>query len=108
MVDWVTYSLAAVAEVFPSLTTYPYSRLFDLTYLAVMSGFKKALPNIDVRFRATYECYENVTNTNLREAVASNQPGVTMQGLTLAYFAEMIDNHATIAHQLPLHGTGRS
>ena len=60
---------------------YPYSHLFDVTYEAMMPGFKEAHPNIDVKFRATYESYEDGTNTVLREAVAGNLPDVTMQGL---------------------------
>jgi len=60
---------------------YPYSHLFDVTYEAMMPAFKEAHPNIEVKFRATYESYEDATNTVLREAVAGNLPDVTMQGL---------------------------
>jgi len=60
---------------------YPYSHLFDVTYEKIMPKFKEAHPNIEVKFRATYESYEDGTNTVLREAVAGNLPDVTMQGL---------------------------
>lgn len=60
---------------------YPYSHLFDVTYEAMMPAFKAAHPNIEVKFRATYESYEDGTNTVLREAVSGNLPDVTMQGL---------------------------
>lgn len=60
---------------------YPYSHLFDVTYEAMMPAFKEAHPNIEVKFRATYESYEDATNTVLREAVAGNLPDVSMQGL---------------------------
>jgi multiple sugar transport system substrate-binding protein len=60
---------------------YPYSHLFDVTYEAMMPAFKKVHPNIEVKFRATYENYEDGTNTVLREAVANSLPDVTMQGL---------------------------
>ena len=60
---------------------YPYSHLFDVTYEAMMPAFQEAHPNIEVKFRATYESYEDGTNTVLREAVAGNLPDVTMQGL---------------------------
>jgi multiple sugar transport system substrate-binding protein len=60
---------------------YPYSHLFDVTYEKIMKDFKKAHPDINVKFRATYENYEDATNTILREAVAGNLPDVTMQGL---------------------------
>ncbi|WP_120631744.1 ABC transporter substrate-binding protein [Ruegeria sp. EL01] len=60
---------------------YPYSHLFDVTYEAMMPAFQEAHPNIEVKFRATYESYEDGTNTILREAVSGNLPDVTMQGL---------------------------
>ncbi|MEM7045541.1 MAG: extracellular solute-binding protein [Pseudomonadota bacterium] len=60
---------------------YPYSHLFDVTYEAIMPAFEAAHPNVEVKFRATYEDYEDGTNTVLREAVADNLPDVTMQGL---------------------------
>lgn len=60
---------------------YPYSHLFDVTYEAMMPAFNEAHPHIDVKFRATYESYEDGTNTILRESVADNLPDVTMQGL---------------------------
>ncbi len=60
---------------------YPYSHLFDVTYEAMMPAFKAQHPNIDVQMRATYEGYEDGTNTVLREAVSGNLPDVTMQGL---------------------------
>ncbi|MEL6203547.1 MAG: extracellular solute-binding protein [Pseudomonadota bacterium] len=60
---------------------YPYSHLFDVTYQSILPKFQEAHPNIEVKFRATYESYEDGTNTILREAVAGNLPDVTMQGL---------------------------
>jgi multiple sugar transport system substrate-binding protein len=61
---------------------YPYSHLFDVTYEAMMPGLQEGQhPNIEVKFRATYENYEDGTNTVLREAVANSLPDVTMQGL---------------------------
>ncbi len=60
---------------------YPYSHLFDVTYESIMPMFNEAYPNIEVVMRATYESYEDGTNTILREAVAGELPDVTMQGL---------------------------
>jgi multiple sugar transport system substrate-binding protein len=60
---------------------YPYSNSFDITFEKIMESFRKDHPEIDVRFRATYEHYEDGTNTVLREAVSGNLPDVTMQGL---------------------------
>jgi multiple sugar transport system substrate-binding protein len=60
---------------------YPYSSLFDVTFKRIMPLFKKAHPDIEVKFRATYDNYEDGTNTILREAVADKLPDVTFQGL---------------------------
>ena len=60
---------------------YAYSSLFDVTMERLIPEFKKAHPDIDVKFRATYENYEDGTNTILREAVAGDLPDVTFQGL---------------------------
>ncbi|WP_299396325.1 extracellular solute-binding protein [Pelagibius sp.] len=60
---------------------YPYSHLFDVTYERILPKFYAENPNIEIKFRATYESYEDGTNTILREAVAGNLPDVTMQGL---------------------------
>lgn len=60
---------------------YPYSHLFDVTYEKILPKFKEQYPHIDVEIRATYESYEDGTNTILREAVSGDLPDVTMQGL---------------------------
>ncbi|MEL6419178.1 MAG: ABC transporter substrate-binding protein, partial [Pseudomonadota bacterium] len=60
---------------------YPYSHLFDVTYEAILPKFYEQHPNIEIKMRATYESYEDGTNTILREAVAGTLPDVTMQGL---------------------------
>lgn len=60
---------------------YPYSHLFDVTYEKIMPMFNAKYPNIEVKMRATYESYEDASNTILREAVAGELPDVTMQGL---------------------------
>ena len=60
---------------------YPYSHLFDVTYEKILPKFNEQHPNIEVVIRATYESYEDGTNTVLREAVSGNLPDVSMQGL---------------------------
>lgn len=60
---------------------YPYSHLFDVTYEKILPEFQKLYPDIDIKFRATYESYEDGTNTILREATAGTLPDVSMQGL---------------------------
>ena len=46
-----------------------------------MPEFEKAHPDIQVKFRATYENYEDATATIFRESTSGNLPDVTMQGL---------------------------
>ena len=53
---------------------YPYSGLFDVTYQRIMPQFEAAHPDIKVKFRATYENYEDATSTILREATSGNLP----------------------------------
>ncbi|MHA3913422.1 extracellular solute-binding protein [Halovulum sp. GXIMD14793] len=60
---------------------YPYSHLFDVTYEKILPQFYAQHPNIEIKIRATYEDYEDGTNTILRESVADELPDVTMQGL---------------------------
>lgn len=73
--------LATPAAAVEIEVAYPYSHLFDVTYEKIMKDFEKAHPDIKVKFRATYESYEDGTNTILRESVAGNLPDITMQGL---------------------------
>ena len=72
---------SSAAEAVTIEVGYPYSALFDVTFERIYPLFKKAHPDIDVKFRATYDNYEDATNTILREAVADKMPDVTFQGL---------------------------
>ena len=72
---------AAWAESVTIEVAYPYSALFDVTFERIMPAFKEAHPDIDVKFRATYDNYEDGTNTILRESVADKLPDITFQGL---------------------------
>jgi multiple sugar transport system substrate-binding protein len=49
---------------------YPYSHLFDVTFEKIMKDFKQQHPDINVKFRAVYEGYEEGTNIILREAIS--------------------------------------
>lgn len=60
---------------------YAYSSLFDPTFQQILQAFEEAHPDIHVTFRATYEDYEDATNTILREAVAGTTPDVSFQAL---------------------------
>lgn len=72
---------SSAAEAVTIEVGYPYSALFDVTFERIYPLFQKANPDIDVKFRATYDNYEDATNTILREAVADKMPDVTFQGL---------------------------
>jgi multiple sugar transport system substrate-binding protein len=76
-----TGALTTTAHAVEIEVAYAYSALFDATMERMMPEFKKAHPDIDVKFRATYENYEDGTNTILRESVAGDLPDVTFQGL---------------------------
>ena len=74
-------STAAASDRIVVEFAYPYSHLFDVTYEKILPKFHERHPDIEIRMRATYEDYEEGTNTILREAVAGALPDVTMQGL---------------------------
>ena len=76
-----TGALTTTAHAVEIEVAYAYSALFDVTMERMMPEFKKAHPDIDVKFRASYENYEDGTNTILRESVAGDLPDVTFQGL---------------------------
>jgi multiple sugar transport system substrate-binding protein len=76
-----TGALTTSAQAVEIEVGYAYSALFDVTMERMMPEFKKAHPDIDVKYRATYENYEDGNNTILRESVAGDLPDVTFQGL---------------------------
>ena len=80
-IKWRMQTYAGPALAVDIEVGYPYSHLFDVTFEKVMKDFKKAHPDINVTFRATYENYEDGTNTVLRESVANSLPDISMQGL---------------------------
>jgi multiple sugar transport system substrate-binding protein len=60
---------------------YPYPELFADTHKRIAEEFSKVRPDIKVTLRAPYESYEEGTQKVLREAVTSQMPDVTFQGL---------------------------
>jgi multiple sugar transport system substrate-binding protein len=72
---------ASVASAVTIEVGYAYSSLFDVTFKKIYPLFREANPDIEVKFRATYDNYEDGANTILREAVANKLPDVTFQGL---------------------------
>lgn len=73
--------LAPAAYAVDIEVAYAYSSVFDPTFERIMEAFETAHPDIHVTFRATYEDYEDATNTILREAVADTLPDVSFQAL---------------------------
>ncbi|MCR8550300.1 ABC transporter substrate-binding protein [Salipiger sp. P9] len=73
--------LAPAAHATEIEVAYAYASLFDPTFAQIMQAFEQAHPDIQVTFRATYEDYEDATNTILREAVAGTVPDVSFQAL---------------------------
>jgi len=73
--------LAPAAHAVDIEVAYAYSSVFDTTFERIMEAFQAAQPDIHVTFRATYENYEDATNTILREAVAGTLPDVSFQAL---------------------------
>jgi len=74
-------TVATAAETVTIEVGYPYSALFDVTFQRIYPLFKEAHPDIEVKFRATYDNYEDASNTILRESVADKLPDITFQGL---------------------------
>src|SRR6185436_9754618 len=60
---------------------YPYPELFTETHKKIAEVFAKVRPDIKVTMRAPYESYEDGTQCVLREAVTSQMPDVSFQGL---------------------------
>jgi multiple sugar transport system substrate-binding protein len=60
---------------------YPYPELFTETHKQIAAEFAKVHPEIKITLRAPYESYEEGTQKILREAVTSQLPDVTFQGL---------------------------
>ncbi len=81
MVAGVLGLAATAAQAVTIEVAYPYSALFDVTIQRMMPLFKEAHPDIEVKFRATYDDYEDAANTILRESVADALPDVSFQGL---------------------------
>ncbi len=74
-------TIAATAQAVTIEVGYPYSALFDVTFQRMMPLFKEVHPGIEVKFRASYDNYEDAANTILRESVADKLPDITFQGL---------------------------
>jgi len=81
---FLTASAMLITSVSQAVTIevgYPYSSLFDVTFKKIYPMFREAHPDIEVKFRATYDNYEDAANTILRERVSNKLPDVTFQGL---------------------------
>ena len=76
-----TMLITSVSQAVTIEVGYPYSSLFDVTFKKIYPMFREAHPDIEVKFRATYDNYEDAANTILRERVSNKLPDVTFQGL---------------------------
>src|SRR5262245_924174 len=60
---------------------YPYASLFKSLHEELAKRFHAENPNIEIRYRAPAENYEDATQQMLRAAVAGNMPDVAYHGL---------------------------
>src|SRR5262245_17864142 len=60
---------------------YPYGSLFKSLHEELAKRFHADNPNIEIRYRAPAENYEDATQQMLRAAVAGNMPDVAYHGL---------------------------
>lgn len=89
MIKWLTgcvmVALLASAAAVSAKTTievqYPYGHLFNTTHKIIYQEFQKVYPDIEIKFRAPYENYEDGSQKILKEAITHKAPDVTFQGL---------------------------
>src|SRR5215475_4033124 len=60
---------------------YPYPSLFKALHEELAKRFQAEHPQIEIRYRAPAENYEDATQQMLRAAVAGNMPDVAYHGL---------------------------
>lgn len=60
---------------------YPYGELFDGLQKKLAADFEAKNPDIKIKFRSSYDSYEEGTQKVLREAITKQLPDVTFQGL---------------------------
>lgn len=60
---------------------YPYGELFDGLHKQLAADFEAKNPDIKIKFRSSYDSYEEGTQKLLREAITKQLPDVSFQGL---------------------------
>lgn len=60
---------------------YPYGGIFKETFAQIQQKFETKHPDIELKFRAPYENYEDGTQKVMREAITKQLPDVSFQGL---------------------------
>ncbi len=60
---------------------YPYGELFDGLHEKLKADFESQNPDINIKFRASYENYEDASQKVMRESITGQTPDVTFQGL---------------------------
>lgn len=76
----VAFTTASWAEVTLEVQ-YPYGELFDGLHKQLAADFEKDNPDIKIKFRSSYDSYEEGTQKLLREAITKQLPDVSFQGL---------------------------
>lgn len=77
-----TLSLAGSAIAATELVVqYPYGGTFKETFAQIQQEFEAKHPDIELKFRAPYEDYEDGTQKVLREAITRQLPDISFQGL---------------------------
>lgn len=77
-------SLTISFQAFASTTLvvqYPYGELFDGLHEKLKVDFEARHPDIKIKFRSSYENYEDASQKVMREAITQQMPDVTFQGL---------------------------
>jgi multiple sugar transport system substrate-binding protein len=77
-----TLSLAgSVVAATELVVQYPYGGIFEETFAQIQQEFEAKYPDIELKFRAPYENYEDGTQKVLREAITQQLPDISFQGL---------------------------
>lgn len=60
---------------------YPYGEIYDKLQKKLAADFEAKHPNIKIKFRSSYENYEDASQKVMRESITKTMPDVTFQGL---------------------------
>lgn len=72
---------ADTAETITLEVQYPYGEIYDKLQKKLAADFEAKHPNIKIKFRSSYENYEDASQKVMREFITKTMPDVTFQGL---------------------------